>query len=134
VGAVALDSEGRLAAATSTGGTLLKLPGRVGDTPLPGAGTYATSDAAVSASGRGELMMRVLAAKSVCDLAAGWLPMQDAVNRVLAHMRDTVGADAGFIALGRDGSIGFAHGTRHMAAAWWTSEQSAIAAMMQKPR
>jgi beta-aspartyl-peptidase (threonine type) len=130
VGAVSLDDEGRLAVATSTGGTLLKLPGRVGDTPLPGAGTYATRDAAVSATGKGELMMRVLAAKSVCDLAAGGLPVQDAVNRVLAAMRDTIGAEAGFIAIGRDGSIGVARGTRHMAAAWWTSEQSAIVATM----
>lgn len=132
VGAVAVDREGRLAAATSTGGTLLKLPGRVGDTPLPGAGTYATQDAAVSATGKGELMMRVLAAKTICDLAGGGLLVQDAVNRVLTAMRDTVGADAGFIAVGRDGSIGVGHGTRDMAAAWWTSEQTAIIATMQR--
>jgi L-asparaginase / beta-aspartyl-peptidase len=132
VGAVALDCDGRLAAATSTGGTLLKLPGRVGDAPLPGAGTYATRDAAVSATGKGELMMRVLAAKTVCDLAAGGVLVQDAVNRVLAAMRDTVGADAGFIAVGRNGSIGVGHGTRDMAAAWWTSEQTAIIATMQR--
>jgi beta-aspartyl-peptidase (threonine type) len=132
VGAVALDGEGWLAAATSTGGTLLKLPGRVGDTPLPGAGTYATRDAAVSATGKGELVMRVLAAKSICDLGAAGVPMQHAVNRVLTAMRDTVGADAGFIAIGRGGSIGIEHGTPHMAAAWWTSEQSTIVAMMQR--
>src|SRR5690349_6510138 len=54
VGAVALDAAGRLAAATSTGGTILKLPGRVGDTPLPGAGTYAGGMAAVSSTGKGE--------------------------------------------------------------------------------
>jgi L-asparaginase / beta-aspartyl-peptidase len=132
VGAVAFDGAGRLAAATSTGGTLLKLPGRVGDTPLPGAGTYATQHAAVSATGKGELVMRVLAAKSICDVAAGGVQMQDAVNRVLAVMRDTVGADTGFIGIGRDGSIGIAHATPHMAAAWWTSEQSVIVAMMQR--
>ncbi|HTS52485.1 MAG TPA: isoaspartyl peptidase/L-asparaginase family protein [Burkholderiales bacterium] len=132
VGAVALDSAGRLAAATSTGGVLLKLAGRVGDTPLPGAGTYATQGAAVSATGKGELMMRVLAAKSICDLAAAGLSAQDAADRVLAAMRDAVGADAGFIAIGRDGSIGMAHGTRHMAGAWWTSEQSAVRATMAR--
>lgn len=132
VGAVALDREGRLAAATSTGGTLLKLPGRVGDTPLPGAGTYATHDAAVSATGKGELMMRVLAAKTICDLTGGGVLVQDAVNRVLVAMRDTVGADAGFIAVGRNGSIGVGHGTRDMAAAWWTSEQTEIVAIMQR--
>jgi isoaspartyl peptidase/L-asparaginase-like protein (Ntn-hydrolase superfamily) len=53
----ALDAEGRLAAATSTGGLTLKLPGRVGDTPAPGAGNYADRHAAVSATGHGELMM-----------------------------------------------------------------------------
>jgi L-asparaginase / beta-aspartyl-peptidase len=132
VGAVALDGEGRLAAATSTGGTLLKLPGRVGDTPLPGAGTYAIGHAAVSASGKGELVMRVLAARSVCDAIAAGVPVSDAVNRVLTAMRDTVGADAGFIAIGRDGSIGIEHATPHMAAAWWSSEQSAVVSMMQR--
>jgi beta-aspartyl-peptidase (threonine type) len=130
VGAVALDRDGRLAAATSTGGTSLKLPGRVGDTPLPGAGTYATRDAAASATGKGELVMRVLATKRICDLAAAGLTVADAVKRVLEEMRETVGAEAGFIAVGRDGSIGIAHGTRYMAAAWWSSERTEIVATM----
>ena len=132
VGAVALDGEGRLAAATSTGGTLLKLPGRVGDTPLPGAGTYATRDAAVSATGKGELTMRVLGAKSICDLVSTGVPVQEALSRVLEEMRHTVGGDAGFICVGRDGSIGIDHRTCHMAAAWWTSEHGAIVATMQR--
>jgi beta-aspartyl-peptidase (threonine type) len=132
VGAVALDGEGRLAAATSTGGTLLKLPGRVGDTPLPGAGTYATRDAAVSATGKGELTMRILAAKSICDFTSAGVPVQEALSRVLETMGHIVGGDAGFIAVGRDGSIGIDHRTRHMAAAWWTSEQGAIVATMAR--
>jgi beta-aspartyl-peptidase (threonine type) len=130
VGAVALDSDGRLAAATSTGGTLLKLRGRVGDAPLPGAGTYATAYAAVSATGKGELMMRVLAARTICELVESGLAVQDAVNRLLASMRETVGADAGFIAIGRDGSIGFAHGTPYMAHAWATWSRPQIMASM----
>ena len=132
VGAVALDGEGRLAAATSTGGTLLKLPGRIGDTPLPGAGTYATRDAAVSATGKGELTMRVLAAKSICDLVSAGVPVQEALARVLDAMRHTVGGDAGFICVGRDGSIGIDHGTRYMATAWRTSEHGAIVATMAR--
>ena len=132
VGAVALDGEGRLASATSTGGTLLKPPGRVGDTPLPGAGTYATRDAAVSATGKGELTMRVLAAKSICDLVSTGVAVQEALSRELEAMRHTVGGDAGFICVGRDGSIGIDHRTLHMAAAWWTSERSAIAATMAR--
>jgi beta-aspartyl-peptidase (threonine type) len=98
---------------------------------LPGAGTYATRDAAVSATGKGELVMRVLAAKSICDVAAAGVTVEDAVNRTMSDMRNTVGADAGFIAIGRDGSIGIEHGTPHMAAAWWTSER-AIVAIMQR--
>ena len=130
VGAVALDVGGRLAAATSTGGTLLKLPGRVGDAPLPGAGTYATAHAAVSATGKGELMMRVLAARSICDFVESGLDAQDAVNRLLAAMREKVGADVGFIAIGRDGSIGLAHGTPHMVHAWATGSRPEILAHM----
>jgi beta-aspartyl-peptidase (threonine type) len=130
VGAVALDVDGRLAAATSTGGTLLKLPGRVGDAPLPGAGTYATAHAAVSATGKGELMMRVLAARSICDLVGSGLSAQDAVNRLLAAMREEVGADVGFIAIGRDGSIGLAHGTPYMVHACATGSRPEILARM----
>ncbi|HEX6828096.1 MAG TPA: isoaspartyl peptidase/L-asparaginase, partial [Burkholderiales bacterium] len=60
VGAVARDRNGSLAAATSTGGLFHKLPGRVGDTPVPGAGTFASSQAAASATGHGETILRVL--------------------------------------------------------------------------
>ena len=131
VGAVALDSEGHLAAATSTGGTLLKLPGRVGDAPLPGAGTYATAHAAVSATGRGELIMRMLAAKSICDFVENGESVQDAVARILAAMRASVGADAGFIAISRDGSVAFAHGTAFMVHAWATSSRPEVMAAMR---
>ena len=131
VGAVALDSEGHLAAATSTGGTLLKLPGRVGDAPLPGAGTYATAHAAVSATGRGELIMRMLAAKSICDFVENGESVQDAVVRILAAMRASVGADAGFIAISRDGSVAFAHGTAFMVHAWATSSRPEVMAAMR---
>jgi beta-aspartyl-peptidase (threonine type) len=130
VGAVALDGGGRLAAATSTGGMLLKLPGRVGDSPLPGAGTYATAHAAVSATGRGELIMRALAAKSICDFVENGHSVRDALKRILAVMRAGVGADAGFIAISHDGSVASAHETAFMVHAWATSSQpEAMAAM-----
>ena len=68
MGAVALDAFGNLAAATSTGGTRFKSPGRVGDSPLVGAGTYADNlTAAVSATGYGESLMRILISKRICD-------------------------------------------------------------------
>ncbi len=114
VGAVAVDRQGRFAAATSTGGVSLKLPGRVGDTPVPGAGNYATSCAAASATGHGELMLRCLATKRVCDCIERGLCAQAAVDRVLAEMAATVGADAGLIAVDREGRTGVAHATPQM--------------------
>src|SRR5262245_49434006 len=72
VGAVAWDGAGRLAAATSTGGTTGKRPGRVGDSPIPGAGTYADEAGACSATGHGEAILRVVAARAALDrLRAG---------------------------------------------------------------
>ncbi|MFQ5694585.1 MAG: isoaspartyl peptidase/L-asparaginase, partial [Terriglobia bacterium] len=71
VGAVALDAQGNLAAGTSTGGTTLKYPGRVGDSPLIGCGCYADNQAgAVSSTGHGESIMKVVLAKAACDLLA----------------------------------------------------------------
>ena len=70
VGCVARDVEGRLAAATSTGGTGQCYPGRVGDSPIIGAGTYCTAEVAVSMTGVGERIMVLLSAKRLCDLVA----------------------------------------------------------------
>jgi L-asparaginase / beta-aspartyl-peptidase len=118
VGAVALDRAGRLAAATSTGGRFLKPPGRVGDSPIPGAGTYATARAAASATGHGEWLIRHLATRSVCDLAADGVPAQQAVERVLAHIAAVSTDEAGLIAVTADGGVGVAHGTAAMPHAW----------------
>lgn len=114
VGAVALDARGRLAAATSTGGTGFKLPGRVGDSPVPGAGNYADADGAVSATGRGELMLRFLTARAVCDALRAGLGAQAAAERVLAEMRARVGGEAGLIVIDCRGGIGVHHGTPAM--------------------
>jgi beta-aspartyl-peptidase (threonine type) len=114
VGAVAVDARGRFAAATSTGGVMLKLPGRVGDTPVPGAGNYATPSAAASATGQGELMLRCLATKRVCDWIERGLAAQAAVDKVLSEMAAMVGSEAGLIAVDRDGQTGIAHGTPQM--------------------
>ncbi len=129
VGAVALDCSGCLAAATSTGGVLRKLPGRVGDSPVPGAGTYATRAAACSATGRGELMLRVLAAKTLCDRVASGEEPQTAVERLLDEMQATVGADAGLILLSQDGRIGISHRTPAMPHAWQTAHEPLSACM-----
>lgn len=132
VGAVALDAEGRLAAATSTGGITLKLPGRVGDTAIPGAGNYADRHAAVSATGHGELMLRVLTAKAVCDRVAAGQSAQQALDAVLAEMRQTVGDAAGIVAVDSRGRVGIVHGTPFMPHAYAGSAFSGIVAAMGK--
>jgi beta-aspartyl-peptidase (threonine type) len=131
VGAVVLDAAGRLAAATSTGGVSLKLPGRVGDSPVPGAGNYANTAAGCSATGRGELMMRVLAAKDLCDRVARGEHPQAAADALLREMAAGVGADAGFILLSRDGQLGMAHTMASMPHAWWREGEPVPTARMR---
>jgi beta-aspartyl-peptidase (threonine type) len=113
VGCVALDTEGRLAAGTSTGGTGQCYPGRVGDTPIIGAGTYCTPLVAVSMTGIGERIMVKLAAKRLADLVDDRRPLPEAARRVL----DEVGGGAGLIAVGADGSIVELRDTPFMATA-----------------
>ncbi|MEA2445262.1 MAG: L-asparaginase / beta-aspartyl-peptidase [Thermoleophilales bacterium] len=111
VGAVVLDDAGRLAAATSTGGVFGQRAGRIGDTPLIGAGTYANERVAVSATGDGEGLVRAVAAHSVAALVehAG-LSLADACGRVVA----TVVGDAGLIAVDGDGNIALPFNTSVM--------------------
>jgi L-asparaginase / beta-aspartyl-peptidase len=106
VGAVALDRAGNLAAATSTGGMLNKHPGRVGDSPLIGAGTYADNAAcAVSCAGYGEIFIRAVAAHHIAALtAAAGLPLVEAVRRTLARIA-ALGGDGGVIALDPKGNL-----------------------------
>ncbi len=132
VGAVALDRRGHLAAATSTGGVTLKLPGRVGDSPIPGAGNYAHAAAACSATGRGELMMRVLAAKDLCDRVARGEHPQAATEALLRDMAAGIGAEAGFILLSRTGGLGIAHGTTSMPHAWWRDGEPGPSAQVRR--
>jgi beta-aspartyl-peptidase (threonine type) len=101
VGCVAADAEGRLAAATSTGGTGQCYPGRVGDTPIIGAGTYCTAGVAVSMTGVGERILVKLAAKRLADLVGDGVPLEDAARRVL----DEVGPGAGLIAVDAAGTL-----------------------------
>ena len=114
VGAVALDASGNLAAATSTGGMTGKRPGRIGDTPVIGAGTWADQHCAMSATGHGESFIRVAAAHELSArlrLAGQTLP--DAIAAVLADV-EQVGGDGGFIALDRHGNAAFPFNTRGM--------------------
>lgn len=111
VGAVVLDDDGRLAAATSTGGAAAQMPGRVGDSSLIGAGTWADDRVAVSATGDGELIIRAAGAHRVAALVelAG-LPVSDACRQVV----DSIAGEAGLIAVDRDGNIALPFNTRVM--------------------
>ena len=104
VGAVALDQSGRLASATSTGGTFMKFEGRVGDTPMIGAGTWADDDIAISCTGTGEEIIRAGGALSIaCLVKAGATP-NAAVDEMLAEVK-RLGGDAGIIAVTSSGEI-----------------------------
>lgn len=119
VGAVALDQGGGLAAATSTGGTVDKLPGRVGDSPLAGAGGYADNrSAAVSSTGQGEALMKLVLAKHAADLAAGGLDAQAACEAAIALLDARLGAPGGLIAIDAAGRLGMACNTEAMPVAW----------------
>jgi beta-aspartyl-peptidase (threonine type) len=130
VGAVAMDSHGRLFAATSTGGTCCKLPGRVGDSPLIGCGCYADAEAGgVSCTGYGEAIMKIVMAKTAvdllrrpatcvdspagvaCDVATANLAARDAVH----YLAKRTHATGGLILLDRDGNPAFAFNTPRMA-------------------
>jgi L-asparaginase / beta-aspartyl-peptidase len=107
VGAVALDTHGNLAAATSTGGMTNKRPGRVGDSPIVGAGTYAKNGVcAVSATGHGEYFIRAVAAHHVCAAVEyRGLNLAQAVHEVLHEVLRSLGGDGGLIAVDRDGQL-----------------------------
>jgi isoaspartyl peptidase/L-asparaginase-like protein (Ntn-hydrolase superfamily) len=104
VGAVALDTNGELAAATSTGGTFGKLEGRVGDTPIIGAGTWADSDVAISCTGTGEYFIRTGAALAVSWKVKAGASLRRAIDEVLADIRH-LGGDGGIIAVDSTGRI-----------------------------
>lgn len=120
VGAVARDQQGRLAAATSTGGTCCKYPGRVGDSPLIGCGCYADNRAgAASATGLGEAIMRVVLAKEAVDrLRSGQHPQQ-VVAACLALLAERGRGTGGLILLDAQGRVGVGWNTSRMAAAYY---------------
>jgi beta-aspartyl-peptidase (threonine type) len=118
IGAVALDSSGHVAAATSTGGTMNKRVGRVGDSPLIGAGTYADDQCgAASGTGLGEAIIKVVMAKLACDrMLAGAHPEAAAVSAVEQLPR--AGGTGGIILVDKAGRLGVAFNTKRMSHAW----------------
>ncbi|KAM9953231.1 hypothetical protein ACTFIR_008294 [Dictyostelium discoideum] len=114
VGAVCLDSFGNLAAATSTGGMTNKMHGRVGDTPIIGAGVYANKNVAVSSTGTGEAFMRTVAAFDIAAMMEyGSLSLKDASNKVVMEKLITVG-DGGVICVDKYGNVEMPFNTEGM--------------------
>ena len=124
VGAVALDSRGHLASATSTGGIAGTEPGRIGDTPIVGAGTYADHRAACSCTGHGEAFARACAAFWAAEHVDGGA--QETADAAVARVRDEFGGYGGLILLDAEGNIGIARTAANM--------PHAVAAPGQEPR
>lgn len=119
VGCCVLDSAGRLAAATSTAGVFGKLPGRVGDSPIPGAGSWADGRVAVSGTGQGEYFIRVAACAQLGWRVEGGQTLAEAARAVIGQIGD-LGGDGGLIALDRDGNIAAPFNSQGMKRAWLT--------------
>jgi beta-aspartyl-peptidase (threonine type) len=132
VGAVAIDREGNLAAATSTGGTLFKPVGRVGDSPLPGCGYYADNQsAAVSSTGHGESIIRIQLARTAADFAARLTNQSPqpgfyfaAAQAAIRVLTDRVKGHGGLIMIDHAGRVGFAYNTPHLARAFMMAGMS----------
>ncbi|AUX42051.1 asparaginase [Sorangium cellulosum] len=129
VGAVARDASGLSAAATSTGGTVNKRVGRVGDSPIIGAGTYADDEAgAVSTTGYGEGMIRLAVAHSAVEHMRAGSEAAEAARAIIAHLAERLDVTGGLIAIDRGGRFGLARSTATMswAAAGDWGEESGV--------
>ena len=116
VGAVALDAHGNLAAGTSTGGTLNKAPGRVGDSSLIGCGCYADNEsAAVSLTGWGEPIMKLVLGKWAVDRVGAGAAPQNAASDAIRYLFDRLQGHGGIILMDAKGRVGLAHNTPGMA-------------------
>lgn len=137
VGAVALDKSGNVAAATSTGGFPLKLPGRIGDSPSIGCGTYADNQAgACSATGVGEIAIRLVLAKTVCNYMENGKTAQEAVEQAIKRVNGRIAnnyKDMGLIAVDVHGRIGAAHNSANLCWAYMTmKKQKPVASLTAK--
>jgi beta-aspartyl-peptidase (threonine type) len=126
VGAVAIDKNGNVAAATSTGGFPLKLPRRIGDSPLIGCGTYADNQAgACSATGVGEIAIRLTLAKTVCNYMENGKTAQEAVEMAINLVNKRLSSvynSMGLVAVDAYGRVGAAHNSPNLCWAYITSD------------
>jgi L-asparaginase / beta-aspartyl-peptidase len=133
VGAVAIDSQGRLASATSTGGIPDKIKGRVGDSPMFGAGGYANPHAAASATGQGENMMRFFLCKEAADRVRAGLPAPEAVMAAMNYLVENIPVpDAGIILVDAWGNLAATHTTNAMPIAWVDGDGMTHASMTMR--
>jgi beta-aspartyl-peptidase (threonine type) len=114
VGCVAYDGSGKLAVATSTGGIFNKLPGRVGDSPLIGCGTYADAHGAASCTGYGEAIIRLVLAKTAVGFLTQGSAAQTAAGLAVEILAEKLQSTGGIILVDRHGNIGYARNTTHM--------------------
>ena len=132
VGAVALDASGHIAAATSTGGMTNKKWGRVGDSPIIGAGTYANACCGVSSTGWGEFFIRAVVAHDICArMAYRGDTLEKAAGDVIRQEVPGLGGDGGAIALDADGNIAMPFNTSGMYRAWIKPDGSRGTAIFQ---
>ena len=125
VGAVCRDDRGALAVAVSTGGTAGKLPGRVGDSALCGAGFYADLAGAACATGHGEDFVRLVGCRRAVELLAGGMDAQTAADRLIEELEARVNGLGGIIVVDSAGRPGVAHNAPYMSWAWRTAGGSA---------
>lgn len=114
VGAVACDHAGKLAAATSTGGIADKLPGRIGDTPIIGCGTYADSRVAVSCTGDGERILRMTLARLAAFVYEQCADARQAADQSLRQLEAELGGEVGLVLIDRRGNAAFTNNSPHM--------------------
>ena len=128
VGCVALDKNGNLAAGTSTGGMMMKKFGRVGDSPIIGAGTYANNQTcAISGTGYGEYFIRLSVARDISDLMAYKnLSLSDAANEVIMKKLPQLGGDGGIIAIDKNGNIAMPFNTEGMYRGFYLSGEKPV--------
>jgi beta-aspartyl-peptidase (threonine type) len=123
VGCVALDKQGKIAGGTSTGGIFNKLPGRVGDSALPGCGTYADEYGGISCTGHGEAIIRIVMAKSVLEFLRHGADPRSAANQTLMLLEKKTAGTGGLIIIDRQGQIGYARNTRCMPVCFITNDK-----------
>ena len=129
VGAAAVDAKGVLAAATSTGGVTMKLVGRVGDSPIPGAGNYATELMAASATGTGEFVLRSLSTRQIHEAMSHGATLDEAMAQALAQLKRDFDGDIGIVAVDRDGRPVARHLSRDMPHAFFTGQGEVVSRM-----